>query len=160
MPNKSSIADFIVSWEKLVTNVANNAADLPPHVQIYSQPLEGLLESVRLISASKDTRRGVKQQEVKEAEELMRRGRDLAGKLKSVLLAHYGRTSELLLGYGIMPRRFKKTRPGEPENPQPEDQAPEAGGQSKSATQETEGKEDPKVSEEPKPEDPAPASQS
>jgi len=150
---KAAIADFVHSWEKMTTNVKTNAAELPPHIALYSDPLAELLEQFKAIGAAKDVRRAVKQQEVKDSNELQKKGKKLASKLASALIAHFGRDSEELLAYGIPPRRPPKRKPtvtkGQPESPgsKPPEAKPgsQAGG---------------KAAEQPKPEDPAPAPQS
>lgn len=150
---KSSIADFVNSWEKMVTNVRTNAAELPPHIALYSDPLVELLAQFKAIGAAKDDRRAVKQQEVKDSAELRKSGVKLASKLASALIAHYGRDSERLLAYGLLPRRPPKRKPteatGTPDNP--ESQPPDAGSASQAGT---------KAAEQPKPDSPAPAPQS
>jgi hypothetical protein len=146
---KAAIADFVHSWEKMTTNVKADAAELPPHIPLYSDPLADLLEQFKAIGAAKDARRAVKQQEVKDANELRKQAAKAASKLASALIAHFGRDSERLLAYGIIPRRPPKRKPaganGQPESP--ESPPPEAQAGSKTV-------------EQPKPEDPAPAPQS
>ena len=156
--SKRAIADFIHKWEKLTTNVARNAAELPPHIPPYAAPLQEVLNGLLEIEAAKQNRRAVKQQEVKDSNDLLRTGQELAEKLGSVIIAHHGPTSELLVGYGLKPRRPRKGRkgsetppPGGPGEPSPEEKSsPQAGGSSKPAAQ---------AAEQPKPEVPAPASQ-
>lgn len=165
--SKRAIADFIHKWEKLTTNVARNAAELPAHVPQYAAPLLEVLASLQEIEAAKQNRRALKQQEVKDSTELLRRGQDLAEKLQSVIIGHHGRSSERLVGYGLKPRRPRRSRPsgttpepdapGEPPEEKPE---PQAGQPSKPAEQVTEGAQTPEAAEQPKPEDPAPAPQS
>ncbi len=152
MASKRAIADFVHAWEKLTTNVARNVAELPPHIPPYAAPLQEVLNGLQEIEAAKQNRRAVKQQEVKDSTELLRTGRDLAEKLKSVIIGHHGRTSEMLLGYGINPRRSRRRKKGQPETPEPggtgepspeKKSAPQAGGTSKPAAQVTEGKPSP-----------------
>lgn len=165
--SKRAIADFIHAWEKLTSNVARNAAELPPHVTTYAAPLLEVLAGLQEVEAAKQDRRAIKQQEVQDSNELLRRGIDLAEKLKSVLIGHHGRSSEKLVGYGVKPRRPRRSRsrgeapaPAGPGEPLPEEKsAPQAGESPKPAEQVTEGAQTPEA-EQPKPEDPAPAPQS
>jgi hypothetical protein len=161
-----AIADFIHAWEKLTSNVARNAAELPPHVPMYAAPLLEVLAGLQEVEAAKQDRRAIKQQEVQESNELLRRGMELAEKLKSVLIGHHGPSSQKLVGYGIKPRRPRRSRskgeapqPGGPPSPE-EKSASQAGKSSKPAEQAAEGKEVPQAAEQPKPEGPAPAPQS
>lgn len=144
---KSAIADFVHQWEKMTTNVKTNAAELPPHIALYSEPLAELLAQFKAVGAAKDVRRAAKQQEVKESKELQKQGVKLASKLARALEAHHGKDSEELLAYGIPPRRppkRKRTGPaGTPPPDNPGSQPPEG-----------------KAAEQPKPEPPAPAPQS
>jgi hypothetical protein len=142
MANKGAIADFIVKWDKMTTNVTKNAAELPPHIQLYSAPLQEVLEELRAIGAAKNASRAVKQQEVKDSDELKTKGQRLARKLQAALVAHHGPDSELLIAYDIPPRRPSRRKPtGQPETPQPENPgsappegkaAPQGAGPSKS----------------------------
>jgi hypothetical protein len=156
MPNKSAIADFEVDWSRLMANVVRNAAELPPHITLYSAPMEETLAALREIGASKQDRKAVKQQETKESQDLLKKGRNLAEKLRSAIIAHHGRESEELVAYGINPRRPRPRTPKkgtQPETPEPTPEtkpAPQSGGQVTTA----------KAAEPPKPGDPAPASQS
>ncbi len=117
MPNKNAIVDFIGKWEKMVTNVAKNAETLPPLVQAYAAPLGEVLGTAKALEAMKDTRKAIKQQEVKDHAELMKRGRVLAEILGNALKAHLGPTSEFLVEYGLKPRRPREKKK-EPETPQ------------------------------------------
>jgi len=151
MPNKSAIADFVHRWEKMTTNVTNHAAELPPHISIYNEPLLQLLGEFKASGAAKDVRRAVKQQGTKESGELKKQAQKLAAKLRAALIAHYGFDSEQLLAYGIPPRRSPKRKPTDsPEPPKPEN--PES--------QPPVVKAAPQAAEQPKPENPAPAPQS
>jgi hypothetical protein len=163
--SKRAIADFLHKWEKLTTNVARNAAELPAHVPQYTAPLLEVLASLQEIEAAKQNRRAVKQQEVKDSNELLRTGQDLAEKLQSVIIGHHGRSSEKLVGYGLKPRRPRRSRPRggtpEPEDPgKPPEEKPEpqAGQPSKPAEQVTQGQQTWEAAEQPKPEAPAPQS--
>ncbi len=108
MPNKGSYADFTDHCEKLITNATANAAELPD-LSVHLVALGSVLEEVKARGARARTRRGVKQQETKELQELLRReGRPLVSKLHAALKAHYGYTNPRLLEYGIKPLGQKK----------------------------------------------------
>jgi hypothetical protein len=151
MPNNSAIADFVHKWEKMITNVTAKAAELPPHISLYNEPLAQLLGEFKASGAAKDIRKAAKQQETKDSRELQKRAQRQAAKLRSALLAHYDFDSEELVAFGIPPRRPSKRKPtGTPETPQPE----------KPDSKPSEVKAAPQAAEQPKPENPAPASQS
>jgi hypothetical protein len=147
MPNKGAIADFVLKWEKMITNVTANAAELPPHLSLYNEPLVQLLGEFKASGATKDIRRAAKQQETKDSKELQKRVQRQAAKLSSALIAHFGFDSEELVAYGITPRRPSKRKPtGTPQPEKPDSKPSEV----KAASQ---------AAEQPKPENPAPASQ-
>jgi hypothetical protein len=130
MANKGAFADFVVVWQRLVTNVLANSAELPEQMEVYRTALQEVLERVLEKSARLRIRRGVKQQEQRELEVDMRNGRFHASKLRAGIIAHYGPQSERLLDYDIRPRRSRPRPAGEteeptPEEPEQEDPAPE-----------------------------------
>ncbi|HEV8577533.1 MAG TPA: hypothetical protein VGX68_00515 [Thermoanaerobaculia bacterium] len=140
-----SIPDQLTDWEKLVTNVWANREELPD-LEMYRGPLEQVLGEAKALDARLQSRVGIKQQETKDRRERMRTGRFCASKLRAALKAHYGYQSERLREYGIKPVRTGKRQPEEPEQPQPDPEAPE--------TQAA-----PETTEAPKPEGPAPTPQ-
>lgn len=148
MANKAAFADFVVKWQQLVINVLTNmqSGELPD-LEAYRGPLEQVLAEAQQRSARLQIRRGVKQQEHKELDVLMRKGRYHASKLASALKAHYGPQSERLLDYGIPPVRSKPRPAGEEAGPTPV-KPPEPSPEIQVA---------PQTAEAPKPEDPAPA---
>jgi outer membrane biosynthesis protein TonB len=156
MANNKAIADFLHAWEKMVTNVIANAAELPD-MSVNRDALQKVLEAAKARVALVASRRGVKQQEVKDQQELMRQGRFEFSRLRGALIAHYGPFSERLLDYGITPFRPRprskgQPKPGQPtpEQPKPEEVKPEEVKPVKAEA------EQPKA-EEPKPANPAPA---
>ena len=76
-------------------------------------------------------RKSEKQQETRDHRELMRKGEEAAGKIRSVLRGHLGFRSPRLVKYGIQPMGVGKRPPEEPvtespEQPNPENPAPAA----------------------------------
>ena len=150
MPNKSAQSDFIVKWQKLVTNVlANMNNGELPDLEMYRGPLEDILTDVLELGSRLQNQRGAKQQGQKDLEVLMRKGRYHASKLASALRAHYGLQSEELLKYGIPPFRARPRPAGEEEGPTPVT-PPEPGPETQAP---------PQTAEAPKPEAPAPTPQ-
>jgi hypothetical protein len=143
MAKPRSIADQLNDWEKMVTNVDANRAELPD-LEAYRGPLDQVLGETKALDARIQIRVGVKQQESKDRREMLRTGRFFASKLRSALRAHYGFQSERLKDYGIEPIRTGKKQPKQPEKPQPAPEPPEI-------------KAAPETAEAPKPESPAPA---
>jgi hypothetical protein len=144
---KASFASFLVRWQRLVANVLANAAELPEHMTIYRLAMEEVLGQVQDLSARLQIRRGIKQQEQKDLDVEMRKGRFHHSKLRAAIIAHYGPQSERLLDYGIKPVRSRLRPAGETEEPPPGAPAPAPEIQAAPKT--------PKTVEAPKPEGPA-----
>lgn len=140
-------------WFKMLTNVQATAAVLPDF-SAYTTVLAQVLEEVRLRGAQLDARRALKQQETKDHQELMRKGRVAAGKLRSALRAHFGFQSLELLAYGIDPLVPGNRGPKDPVTPAPEKPNPENPGSTP-----PEVKPAPQGAVTPKTEGPAPAAQ-
>jgi hypothetical protein len=109
---KTSLADFVTDWETLLKNVSDAAAELP-NMDVYKGALEKLLASAKDGIALSHARRGVKQQETKDLQELMGQGKDAAAQLRAAVKAHFGPRSERLLQFGIKPIRKRKKAPAE-----------------------------------------------
>jgi hypothetical protein len=124
---KTSLADFVTDWETLLKNVSDAAAELP-NMDVYKGVLEQLLANAKDGIALSHARRGLKQQETKNLQELIAKGRDAALQLRSAVKAHFGPRSERLLQFGMTPLRkrkkaavqaVKKPKPADPPAPAP-----------------------------------------
>jgi septal ring factor EnvC (AmiA/AmiB activator) len=123
MANKGAYTDFTGGWEKLITNVIANAAELPDLSGLLNA-LQKSLDEVKARDARQQSRRGVKQQESKELREQLKQGENNASKLRAALKSHYGFANPRLHEYGIKPLGRKKRRkqePEQPEQPKPEE---------------------------------------
>ena len=126
---KSSLADFVTDWETLLKNVSDAAAELP-NMDVYKAPLDQLLASAKDGLAQSHANRGLKQQQTKDLQELIGKGKEAAVKLRSAVKAHFGPKSEMLLKFGIKPVRKRKKAPvlavkkPEPETAHPPAPAP------------------------------------
>lgn len=117
MANKGSYADFTDHCEKLIVNITANAAELPD-LTVHLVALERVLAEVKSRNARAQTRRGVKQQETKELQELLRlEGRPTVSKLHAALRSHYGYTNPRLLEFEIKPLGQKKRGQSEEDKP-------------------------------------------
>jgi hypothetical protein len=128
MANKGAFADFTDDWQMLITNVRENASELPD-LTVQLAALEKVLEEVLSMGARQQSRRGDKQQESKELRGKQREGRGIAAKLRAGIKSHLGYTSPLLHKFRIKPLAVKKRRSAgsenPPEEPKPENPAPE-----------------------------------
>jgi hypothetical protein len=122
---KTSLADFVTDWEKLLKNVTDTAAELP-NIDVYKTPLDQMLAEAKDGLALAAARIGVKQQETQDRQTLMKEGKEAASKLRSAIKAHFGPKSERLLQYGIKPirKRTKKATTPATEEPVPETPTP------------------------------------
>ena len=111
--SKQSIADFVVAWETLVTNVKVSGTEVPG-VEVYTPPMEQILAQAKDLSARLEMRKAVKQQESKERRMLMQAGRKQAARLRAALKAHFGIDSERLIEFGVRPIRPRR-RKNQPE---------------------------------------------
>jgi hypothetical protein len=117
---KSSLADFVTDWEKLLKNVTDTSAELP-NMDVYKNALDQLLGSAKDGLALAAARVGIKQQETQDRQTLMKQGKEAASKLRSAIKAHFGLKSERLLQYGIQPIRNRpKKNASVKEKPTPE----------------------------------------
>jgi hypothetical protein len=119
--SKTSLADFVTDWEKLLKNVTDTAAELPD-ISVYKSALDPLLAGAK-DSLALAARIGVKQQETKDRQALMKEGKEAASKLRLAIKAHFGPRSERLLQYGMNPLR-KRVKAQDKEKPKPETPAP------------------------------------
>jgi hypothetical protein len=118
---RTTIADFLVSWDNLLANVQANAAEVPD-LAVYTAPLRQVLTETKDITARLDARRALKQQDSRDRRVLLHQGVAAAARLRAALKAHYGLDSERLIEYGSRPlrprKRAKKNPP--PQSPQPQ----------------------------------------
>jgi hypothetical protein len=117
---RTSIADTLIEWEKLLTNIKANGAEVP-NVEIYTAPLEQALTEARDITARLDIRKGIKQQDSKDRKATLKRGVAAAARVRAALKAHYGLDSERLIDYGARPLRPRKRSK---QDPPPSSQTP------------------------------------
>jgi hypothetical protein len=119
---KNSLADVIVDWEKLLTNLLLRKADLPGLQALTSAlvpELEEVLAEVRAMGARLDAKAAVKQQETKDRRALLKRGGRIVSRLRAALKAQYGVDSELLVEFGSKPIRPRSVPAAEAKTPKP-----------------------------------------
>ena len=84
---KNALADIIVDWEKLLTNLQLRTAEHPGLQAITSQwvpELELVLAEVRAMGARLDAKAALKQQETKDRKDLLKRGGRIVSRLRSI----------------------------------------------------------------------------
>lgn len=115
MPENSSFPDFMADWDRLI-KVVRNRADLPDYSGLL-QPLEALLEEGRGLEVAKAGAKAQLSHAAKRTRNLIPEGRAAASRLRAALKAHFGGHSEVLVEFGVVPVRRRRT-------PQPADPPP------------------------------------
>jgi hypothetical protein len=112
---RTSIAEVLIEWEKLLANIKTNVAEIP-NLETYVTPLEEALKEAMDITARLEIRKGIKQQEAKDRRAAMKKATAAAARLRAALKAHYGLDSERLTDYGARPLRPRKRSKKDPES--------------------------------------------
>jgi hypothetical protein len=100
MPNKSSYADFVTDWERLLQAVDNNGNTLPD-MSAQVTALTAVLTEVRSIAARQDYHRAGMRGETRRLRELLTEGRDSALRIRSSIRSHLGPRQEKLAEFRI-----------------------------------------------------------
>jgi hypothetical protein len=106
MMPRSSIADLIVDWETLLSTLKSSAVEVPS-LDIHMTRLEQVVLEAKDMTARVETNRGLKQQESQQRRDLLKRGKDLASRVRAALKAHFGLQNERLVEFGVRPIRSR-----------------------------------------------------
>lgn len=101
MPNKSSHADFIIDWERLLQAVANNGNTLPESLTSQITALTNVLTETRSVVVRQDYHRAGLRGETRRLRELLTEGRDGALRIRAAIRAHLGPRQEKLAEFRI-----------------------------------------------------------
>jgi hypothetical protein len=107
MPEITSLADYITSWERLLAAVANNA-DLPDF-SLQVATLENLLQEAKTVSTRQEASRSLLAADSKRRREIVFEGRAAASQLRSALKGVLGGHNEKLGEFGIRPLRRRSS---------------------------------------------------
>ena len=125
MPS-NSYADYVKHWGELTTAVAANP-ELAP-LEWQRSALEAELEGLKEASIRQANLKRQAQEASRELDGFVKRGRDMATRLRDSIKGYYGRTGERLVEYRIPPRRARTvtrlTKPPVPETVPPENEKP------------------------------------
>ena len=110
MPNKA-FADVMTEWQKLLTTVAANQADLP-YVEEYRQQLEIEVTGAKAANVRQLAALSEAQQASRDLDGFRIRGRDLANRIGAGIKSKYGIRSEKLKEFDIegLPRQEERLR--------------------------------------------------
>ncbi len=103
MPN-TSFADVVTEWEKLLTAVTANQADLQ-HLEVYRAELEVELGKAKIANSRQSALQAEVQQMTRDVEAAIATGRDLATRIRTGVRSKYGGRSEKLTEFGLRPFR-------------------------------------------------------
>jgi len=119
MPNKS-FADVITDWQKLLATVIANKDDVQS-LDSYRQQLEAEVATAKEANVRQSTANALAQQATRDVEGSLKRGRDLADKLRFGIKARYGKRSEKLTEFGLKVfRGGGKKKKSTPQTPPPQ----------------------------------------
>jgi hypothetical protein len=112
---KQAFASVITDWEKILATVAANKDDLQ-HLDSDRQQLEAEAAAAKVANLRQSTAKAVTQQATRDLEGSLKRGNDLADRLRLSIKGRYGKRSEKLTEFGLKVFRGKrkKSAPGTP----------------------------------------------
>jgi hypothetical protein len=118
MSESNGYAEAVTRWEKELTAIERNIADLAP-AEIPRQRLQGILTQIRGYAAEQAVLTASKQEATKQIYRLLAEGRKVSTVLRTIVREHYGNRSEKLAEFGLQPFRGRP-RKTEPPIPTPE----------------------------------------
>jgi hypothetical protein len=106
------LASTIITWEQLLAGAEANREDLPALEQ-YRVQLEAEMADIKAAHARRLALQAESRQATRDLVSFLRRGSDLADRLKSGVRLLYGRRGAKLADFGMkVPRKRGKTKPG------------------------------------------------
>ncbi len=109
MPVASSYADVIKDWEALLTAALEHAPSLPDAERSRAAFQEHLARTKEM-KARQDSLTAARQEATQSLRKLVKDGKELAIRLRGVVKANLGPTSEGLVQFGIAPIRKRAPR--------------------------------------------------
>jgi len=114
--NVKSFADFILDWEKLLAAYAEHAQSLSGLEPMRLQLVE-LRDRALELKQQQEVQIGAKQRTTQDTQMVVRSAQEVARRLRKHAIAVLGTDNELLVAFGVAPRRDRKSRRGEPPLP-------------------------------------------
>jgi hypothetical protein len=99
-----SIQESIADWEVMHSNLAPQIDEMP-HLGTDREALQSLITEVKALESEQEVHKATLRETNRKRAELLRRGRDLTGRITASLRGHFGPESEQLIRYGIKPRQ-------------------------------------------------------
>jgi hypothetical protein len=114
---KDGIAKILAGWDRLLAGAADVPDDLP-WFKLFRAQLGAERAAVQAAQARKRALRAESVQATKELHVVVARGRDLAARLRAVVIARYGSKSNKLREFGMKPAGRPRTAArGKPVSP-------------------------------------------
>jgi hypothetical protein len=110
MSEITSFADFIIDWERLLTAVTNNEANLPD-LGLQRISLQDILQEAKAVSTRQDASRSQLAMDSKRRREILFEGRAAASRLRAALKGALGGHNEKLVEFGLRPIRRRRSIP-------------------------------------------------
>jgi hypothetical protein len=108
-----TFAGYMIDWDDLIVKVRANLADLP-HLEGYLMELEKERVEAKAARDRQLTLQADAQQATRNLQDSLKRGNDLAVRMRGGIRSKYGNTSEKLADFGMQPRRKRKSTKEKP----------------------------------------------
>jgi len=130
--SRTSYADHIKHWGELTAAIAElpELDFLDGQRALLEQELRGLIEA----NLRQATLKSQAQVATRDLEGCLKRGLDMATRLRDGVRAYYGRTADQLVGFRMQPRRPRVVADGPPTPPGTEDPKPSEPGSTPART--------------------------
>jgi hypothetical protein len=129
---RNSYADYMKHWGELTAAIA--AAPELEFLETQRLGLELELQALTAANLRQASFKSQAQEATRDLEGCVKRGADLATRLRDALRAYYGRTGEQLVGFRLQPRRPRTLAEEAPTPPGTEDGKPSGMGPNPSRT--------------------------
>jgi hypothetical protein len=116
---RTSFADYITEWKKLLATVAVNQGDLQ-HLEEFRAQLEVEMAGAEAANVRQSAALAEAQQATRDLEGFLTRGKDLANRLRTGIRSRYGLRAEKLTEFGMRPLRARRRKPQTPPTQPPE----------------------------------------
>jgi len=128
MASRNSYADVVTDWGKLL-EAAQRSPDVQPSIDSERQTLAQLLTEVQDLKARQDELTAQRQDVTQQLTASVKRGKDVAIQIRSVVKGKIGPRSERLVHFKVAPLRKRQRRPVVVETPGGENPGTVAGAQ-------------------------------
>ncbi len=127
-----ALAKFISDWELLGTALQAHLTDMP-FLSEKAKALDAVISQAKAMDAKQQELRGAVQETVRQRKDLVKEGKTIQGSLAASLRANLGFESQILLGFGLKPRRPRKKKATKDPAPPPATSAVQKEGEATAA---------------------------